>query len=120
MSNQNVERALLSNSFLSPQTNKLIKVITEFVTVFVNAVEGTMRDIETAELIGGARICQIFDEKFSDDLDSIDALEGLTNVEIRKAIRNSTGLRPALGVPQTALEYLVKKQLKKLQNRVSR
>lgn len=95
-------------------------MVTEFVTIFGDAVEGTMKDIETSELIGGARICEIFDEKFSDYLDSIDALEGLTNEEIRNAIRNSTGLRAALGVPQLALEYLVKKQLKKLHKKAPR
>lgn len=104
----------------SPQTNKLIKVITEFATIFLDSIEGTTGNLETAELIGGARICHIFEERFTNELDSIDPVEGLTEDEIRNAIRNSTGLRPALGVPQIALEYLVKRQLSCLQHSVSR
>lgn len=104
----------------SPQSNKLIKVITEFATIFLDKIEGTTDNIETAELIGGARICQIFEERFSDELDSIDPIKGLTDEEIKNVIRNIAGITPAMGVPQKALEYLVKKQLKKLREPSSR
>jgi len=39
---------------------------------------------------GGARICYIFHETFGKTLESVDALTGLTTIEILTAIRNAT------------------------------
>jgi dynamin 1-like protein len=49
---------------------------------------------------GGARICYIFHETFGRTLDSIHPLAGLTKMDILTAIRNATGPRPALFVPE--------------------
>ena len=83
--------------------------------MFSHAIDsGTSACIETEKLIGGARICNIFEEQFADALHKVNPLTGFTNDQIKNAIRNSTGLAPALGVPQRALEHLVKQQLAKL------
>lgn len=49
---------------------------------------------------GGARICYIFHETFGRTLDSIHPLAGLTKMDILTAIRNATGPRPALFIPE--------------------
>ena len=51
---------------------------------------------------GGARICYIFHETFGRTLDSIHPLTGLTYMDILTAIRNATGPRPALFVPEVS------------------
>lgn len=94
-------------------------MINDFASTLLDAIEGTTGNLETGELIGGARIRKIFEERFVNKLDEIDPVESLTEGEILVAIYNSTGLRPALGVPQVALEHLVKKQLKSLEESVS-
>ena len=64
---------------------------------------------------GGARICYIFHETFGRTLDSIHPLAGLTALDILTAIRNATGPRPALFVPEVSFELLVKRQIRKLE-----
>lgn len=54
---------------------------------------------------GGARICYIFHETFGRTLDSIHPLTGLTTLDILTAIRNATGPRPALFVPEVLFQF---------------
>ncbi|KAK5871559.1 hypothetical protein PBY51_004436 [Eleginops maclovinus] len=77
--------------------------------------KGTARYIQTSELCGGARICYIFHETFGRTLQSIDPLGGLTELDVLTAIRNATGPRPALFVPEVSFELLVKRQIKRLE-----
>uniref|UniRef100_A0A3B3SH95 Dynamin-1-like protein n=1 Tax=Paramormyrops kingsleyae TaxID=1676925 RepID=A0A3B3SH95_9TELE len=64
---------------------------------------------------GGARICYIFHETFGRTLESVDPLGGLTTIDVLTAIRNATGPRPALFVPEVSFELLVKRQVKRLE-----
>uniref|UniRef100_A0A8C6YJQ4 Dynamin-1-like protein n=1 Tax=Naja naja TaxID=35670 RepID=A0A8C6YJQ4_NAJNA len=93
----------------------LLQIITKFATEYCNTIEGTARNIETSELCGGARMCYIFHETFGRTLESIDPLAGLTMLDILTAIRNATGPRPALFVPEVSFELLVKRQIKRLE-----
>lgn len=68
------------------------------------------------QLSGGAMISHIFHETFGRTLQSVDALDGLSANDIRTAIRNSTGTRPSLFVPEMAFELLVKGQIKRLED----
>ncbi|XP_052400302.1 dynamin-1-like protein isoform X2 [Carassius gibelio] len=93
----------------------LLQLITKFAKEYCNTIEGTAKYIETAELCGGARICYIFHETFGRTLESVDPLGGLTTIDVLTAIRNSTGPRPALFVPEVSFELLVKRQVKRLE-----
>ncbi|KAF5368165.1 hypothetical protein D9615_010193 [Tricholomella constricta] len=79
------------------------------------AKPGMKVDISTKELSGGARIYYIFNDVFGQALASIDATHNLENQDIRTAIRNSTGPRPSLFVPEIAFDLLVKPQIKPLE-----
>ncbi|XP_058622552.1 dynamin-1-like protein isoform X2 [Onychostoma macrolepis] len=94
----------------------LLQLITKFATEYCNTIEGTAKYIETAELCGGARICYIFHETFGRTLESVDPLGGLTTIDVLTAIRNATGPRPALFVPEVSFELLVKRQVKRLED----
>ncbi|ESO12075.1 hypothetical protein HELRODRAFT_105218 [Helobdella robusta] len=93
----------------------LLQIITKFAAAYCNTIEGTAKNIETTELCGGARICYIFHETFGRTLKSVDPLVGLTQLEILTAIRNATGPRPALFVPEVSFELLVKRQIRRLE-----
>lgn len=108
----------LLNSYGEPvedQSATLLQLITKFATEYCNTIEGTAKYIETAELCGGARICYIFHETFGRTLESVDPLGGLSTIDILTAIRNATGPRPSLFVPEVSFELLVKKQVKRLE-----
>ncbi|XP_038054333.1 dynamin-1-like protein isoform X2 [Patiria miniata] len=105
-------------SFGEPVDDKsqtLLQIITKFAASYCATIEGTARNIETSELCGGARICYIFHETFGRTLDGIDPLGGLRTIDILTAIRNATGPRPALFVPEVSFELLVKRQIRRLE-----
>ncbi|CAB1333727.1 unnamed protein product [Coregonus sp. 'balchen'] len=93
------------------QNATLLQLITKFAAEYCHTIKGTAKYIETAELCGGARICYIFHETFGRTLESVDPLGGLNTIDILTAIRNATGPRPSLFVPEVSFELLVKKQL---------
>ncbi|XP_048257464.1 dynamin-1-like protein isoform X2 [Haliotis cracherodii] len=105
-------------SFGEPVEDKghlLLQIITKFASAYCNTIEGTAKNIETAELCGGARICYIFHETFGRTLESVDPLGGLSTRDVLTAIRNATGPRPALFVPEISFELLVKRQIRRLE-----
>ncbi|XP_062545830.1 dynamin-1-like protein [Armigeres subalbatus] len=108
----------LLNSYGEDVTDKsqcLLQIITKFASAYCSTIEGTSKNIETTELCGGARICYIFHETFGKTLDSIHPLTGLSKMDILTAIRNATGPRPALFVPEVSFELLVKRQIRRLE-----
>ncbi|OXU18233.1 hypothetical protein TSAR_000136 [Trichomalopsis sarcophagae] len=108
----------LLNSYgedVGDKSQTLLQIITKFASSYCSTIEGTARNIETTELCGGARICYIFHETFGKTLDSIHPLAGLTKMDILTAIRNATGPRPALFVPEVSFELLVKRQIRRLE-----
>lgn len=108
----------LLNSYgedVSDKSQTLLQIMTKFASAYCQTIEGTSRNIETTELCGGARICYIFHETFGRTLDSIHPLAGLSKMDILTAIRNATGPRPALFVPEVSFELLVKRQIRRLE-----
>ena len=93
----------------------LLSLLTKFTRTYGHTVEGTAQNIAVAELCGGARICYIFHDIFGKTLQNMDALQGLSTKDILTAIRNATGPRPSLFVPEISFELLVKRQIKKLE-----
>ncbi|XP_015585698.1 dynamin-1-like protein isoform X2 [Cephus cinctus] len=108
----------LLNSYgedVGDKSQTLLQIVTKFASSYCSTIEGTARNIGTTELCGGARICYIFHEAFGRTLDAIHPLAGLTKMDILTAIRNATGPRPALFVPEVSFELLVKRQIRRLE-----
>ncbi|KAG6334899.1 hypothetical protein ID866_4193 [Astraeus odoratus] len=93
----------------------ILRLMNQFAQDFISSIEGTKVDMSTKELSGGARIYYIFNDVFGHALASIDSTANLDNQDIRTAIRNSTGPRPSLFVPEAAFDILVKPQIKLLE-----
>ena len=93
----------------------ILQLMTRFATSFISSIDGTSAEISTKELCGGARIYYIFNSVFGNSLETIDPTQNLSVLDIRTAIRNSTGPRPSLFVPELAFDLLVKPQIKMLE-----
>lgn len=93
----------------------ILQLMTRFATSFISSIDGTSSEISTKELCGGARIYYIFNSVFGNSLETIDPTQNLSALDIRTAIRNSTGPRPSLFVPELAFDLLVKPQIKLLE-----
>jgi dynamin 1-like protein len=93
----------------------ILQLMTRFATSFISSIDGTSAEISTKELCGGARIYYIFNSVFGNSLEQVDPTTNLSVLDIRTAIRNSTGPRPSLFVPELAFDLLVKPQIKLLE-----
>lgn len=95
----------------------LLNLMTKFALSFVSSVDGTtFDDVSIKELSGGARIYYIYNEVFGALLAAINPTQNLSVKDIRTAIRNSSGPRPLLFVPELAFDLLVKPQVKLLED----
>jgi len=94
----------------------LLRTITQFSTDFGAAIDGKLTELSVNELYGGARINYTFNEIFANCLNNLDPLEGLSTNDIRTTIRNATGPRAALFIPEISFELLVKRQIKNFED----
>lgn len=93
----------------------ILQLMTRFASSFISSIDGTSSEISTKELCGGARVYYIFNSVFGNSLETVDPIHNLSVSDIRTAIRNSTGPRPSLFVPELAFDLLVKPQIKLLE-----
>ncbi|WAQ82228.1 hypothetical protein PtA15_2A545 [Puccinia triticina] len=93
----------------------VLKLMTQFVKDFVSSIDGSQANLSTKELCGGARIHYIFNEVFGQALQTLNPMENLNNMDIRTSIRNSTGTRSSLFIPEAAFDLLIKPQIKLLE-----
>lgn len=104
----------MNTDFKVVQKPLILDLINKFAHGYRQCIDGKVLKDDTkvaGELTGGARINYVFNEVFAPQLMSIDPLKGLTPREICFAIRNATGPRNALFIPESAFELLVKRQI---------
>jgi len=65
-------------------------------------------------LYGGARINYTFNEIYLQALSHMGAFDGLNSNDIRNALRNATGPKNALFIPEITFELLTKRQISRL------
>lgn len=92
----------------------LLDLVSKFSKAFVDAIKGNLKDVQTKELYGGARINYIFQESFTNALNDIDPLTGLDEEYLLAAMRNASGVSPTVFVDGVAFEIIVKKQILKM------
>lgn len=92
----------------------ILDLMNKFASRFVSSIDGTSTDFGTKELCGGARIYYIYNDVFGGSLKSIVPTSNLGILDIRTAIRNSTGPRASLFVPELAFDLLIKPQIQLL------
>jgi len=96
----------------------LLDLISKYSGTYCNAIKGIAsdRDTYTSELFGGARILRNFNVVFAGEMNKIGAFDGLTDDQIRTSIRNASGVKACLFVPEVSFELLVKQQIQKLRH----
>jgi len=94
----------------------LLAILTQFATDFNNIIDGKGTELATNEISGGARIHYIFSDVYSKAIDEVSYHDGLTEADIRTAIKNSSGYRPSLFVPEASFECIIKRQIARLQD----
>lgn len=115
------ELALFGEDSVCGPLNKsalLLHFLTKFSSDFCDCVNGTWRGFNQStgsrNIYGGARINYIFNDVFANALSSPESLE-LALSDVRTAIRNATGTRPSLFVPEVSFDQLVKGQISKIE-----
>eukprot|EP00392_Amoebophrya_sp_AT5.2_P010597 g10662.t1 len=108
----------------SSQGALLLHLFSKFTRNFCDSIDGK-RLKNGDQLAGGARLHHIFHEIFARTIQDFDCFyvkrtgtnrpARLSDAEIRTAIRNATGPKAVLFVPEAAFELLVKKQIEKLE-----
>ncbi|CUV04706.1 unnamed protein product [Cryptosporidium hominis] len=93
----------------------ILNCFSKFSRKFQNMIDG-QASYQTGlmKLSGGARLNYVFHNWFGNTLFSFDPLDGLSDTEIRTAIKNSTGTKSSLFVSEGAFEVLARIQIKKL------
>jgi dynamin 1-like protein len=100
---------------VSDKNATILQVISRFSKYYAAALDGSSKELESNELSCGARICYIFHDIFNREMDDINPTEGLNEKEILTTIRNAAGTRPALLIPENSFDFLVTKQLSRLE-----
>ncbi|KAL7718073.1 Dynamin [Entamoeba marina] len=89
-----------------------LQQIMKFSSAFSSALNGNTTDVHSHEISGGAKIFNVFETSFRPAIDGQDILSGIKDVDILTAIKNASGTRPCLYVPQSAFEMLISKQVR--------
>ena len=97
----------------------VLQMIHKFCTNYSEALDGTSVMVQDAargsgELLGGAKINDVFRTQFHEAMRSVDACYGLSEADIARAIRQATGTRTPLFVPEGAFESLARQQIQLL------
>ena len=98
----------------SSQGAILLNLLQRFQKAYSDMIEGRTVKPSSVELEGGARINSIFNNEYKAELRSMSPFDDLSDVDIRTTLLNSTGIRQALFIPETAFEILAKKQISRL------
>jgi dynamin 1-like protein len=94
----------------------VLSTITEFCSEFRSAIDGNTNDLSLNELSGGARISFVFHELFNNGVKGIDPFDQVKDGDIRTILYNSSGSTPSLFVGTTAIEVIVKQQIRRLED----
>ena len=91
--------------------SSLLRILSSYSDKFNKSIDG---QADTLELCAGARIYYLYHTVYQDHLLKVMPLDQLTDQDIKTAIRNATGPRTTLFIPEKAFELLIKPQLKRL------
>ena len=109
------EMASYGDSMFQNKSGMLLNIINQFSQNYSNLIDGKSEDLSLHELYGGARINYIFTQVYGDYIEGVRTGYSINEQDVRTAIKNSTGPRSALFVPEGSFEYLVKNLVKRLE-----
>ena len=97
----------------------VLQLIHKFCSNYCEAIDGTSAQVQEAsrasgELLGGAKINHIFRSQFAETINTVDPCSNLSDADISRAIRQATGPRTPLFVPEGSFEVLARQQIRLL------
>ncbi|CAH1712876.1 unnamed protein product [Aphis gossypii] len=92
----------------------IIELLKDISKSYENAVNGNQDDVSVEEIIGGASVVQIIQQKYLKTINSIDPLQDLSDENIAKALLNASGINQSTFVNEKALQKILKRQLNNL------
>jgi len=92
----------------------LLLMISKFAEYYRNMIDGKFINNSTKELKGGARIHYIFHTVYANAMCNINALDDISDEDIRTVLINAKSLHPSLFIPDKAFENLIRQQSSKL------
>lgn len=110
---------------LGPEMSELpaliaLLMITQFAKDYNNILDGELLELLLLELSGGARISFVFHEIFKNGVEALDPYDQIKDADIRTVMHNTLGSAPLLFVGTEAFEVLVKQQIHRLEDPLTR
>ncbi|KAL7722548.1 dynamin [Entamoeba marina] len=89
----------------------MLEKIIEYCTNFNKTISGELFDIERHELLGGAKLFDVFEKVYRPIITELDLIKEISDEDIKTAIKNAQGTQSSLFIPQGAFELLVRQQI---------
>jgi len=93
----------------------LLQMLTRFSTQFNESLSGSLKDMPGKTLFGGAKLRHVFEDEYSKAVDELEPFAGLGPDQIQTVIKNASGTRTSLFIPEAAFESLAKRQISLLE-----
>ncbi|EGC31084.1 hypothetical protein DICPUDRAFT_57918 [Dictyostelium purpureum] len=90
----------------------LIDILTKYSNQYRSDLEGTNEDLVLTNFNGGARIRYIFSKAFENQKEK--PFDWLSDQQLKVALRNASGLKSTMFIPQKIFDSLIKKQIEKV------
>jgi len=118
-----IEMSKYSSQFIdgsssSARSAMLLQLLNRFNDEFKESLQGSLDEKGSGnknELFGGAKLREIFEDRFSEVITSIQPFAGIGDDEISTLITNSAGSRNPLFIPENAFEALARRQISMLE-----
>jgi len=104
----------------SRKTKLMLRMVQEFIDIFNQMIEGIGAGLKQKELSGGAKINTVFYHTFPCEMAKVGVDEKTMRKEIAMTIRNIHAVRTGLFTPDQAFEEVVKSQIRKLKDPISK
>ncbi|KAL4119868.1 hypothetical protein QTP88_012631 [Uroleucon formosanum] len=92
----------------------LIELLKDISKSYEDTVNGNQDDVSVDDIIGGASVARIIQQKYLKTINAIDPLQNLTNENIAKILLNTSGTNQSTFVNEKALQKILYRQLNNL------
>jgi len=107
---------LIDGSTSSARSALLLQLLNHFNDEFKESLQGSLDEKGSKNvLFGGAKLREIFEDRFGEVVTGIQPFAGINDEEISTLITNSAGSRNPLFIPENAFEALARRQIAMLE-----
>jgi len=93
----------------------LLQMLTRFSSEFNESLNGSLKDMPSKTIFGGAKLRHVFEDEFTNAVNDLEPFAGLGPEQIQTVIKNASGTRTSLFIPEAAFESLAKRQISLLE-----